>query len=66
MNHGCTIMTRKQTLFFATEVAILSSNEKSAPSSQQHQVNADHIFDIREFVRKELFPPDQRNFIARF
>jgi hypothetical protein len=59
MHHGCTIMTQKQTVFFATEDAIPSANEQIAPSSQQHKVNADHFSDIREIVRKKLFPPGQ-------
>ena len=29
---------------YAMEDAIISTTEKSAPSSQQHQVNADHFF----------------------
>jgi len=41
------------------EDAVLSVTEKSAPSLQQHQVNGDHIFDIREIVHKEFVPPGQ-------
>ena len=41
------------------EDAILSATEKSAPSSQQHQVNADYFLDIRGIVHKEFVPPGQ-------
>jgi len=42
------------------EDAILAVTEKSAPSSQKHQVNADHFFfDIREIVHTEFVPPGQ-------
>ena len=41
------------------EDAVLSATEKSAPSWQQHQVNADHFFDIRGIVHKEFVPPGQ-------
>ena len=41
------------------EDAILSATEKSAPSSQQHQANADHFLDIRGIVHKEFVPPGQ-------
>jgi len=40
------------------EDAVLSATEKIAPSSQQHQVNAEH-FDIRGIVHKEFVPPGQ-------
>jgi len=60
MNHGCMIMTRKQSSSLRNGSAILSATEKSAPSSQQHQVNADHFFlDIRGIVHKEFVPPGQ-------
>jgi hypothetical protein len=39
--------------------AILSVTEKSAPSLQQHHVNADHFFDIPGIVHKESVPPGQ-------
>jgi len=35
---------RNKAAFFTMEDAILSVTEKSTPSSQQHQVNADHFF----------------------
>jgi hypothetical protein len=41
------------------EDAILSVTEKSAPSSQHHQGNADHFLDIRGFLHKEFVPPGQ-------
>jgi len=42
------------------EDTILSATKKSAPSSQQRQVNADHLFfDIRGIVHKEFVPPGQ-------
>jgi hypothetical protein len=39
------------------ENTVLSTTEKSVPSSQQHQVNADPFFDIRGIVLKEFIPP---------
>ena len=43
------------------EDAILSATEKSTPSSQQHQVNADHLFFfyIRGIVHKKFVTPGQ-------
>ena len=43
------------------EDAILSATEKSVPLSQQHQVDADHVFflDIRGIVHKEFVPSGQ-------
>jgi len=41
------------------EDTINSATQKSAPSSQQHQVNADHFFDILGIVHKEFIPPHQ-------
>ena len=44
---------------FAMEDAVLSATEKSVPSSQKHQVNAGHFFDIHGIVHKEFVPPGQ-------
>jgi hypothetical protein len=41
------------------EDAILSTTEKMAPSSQQHQDIAYHFFDIRVIVHKEFVPPGE-------
>jgi len=41
------------------EDAVLSATEKSVPSLQQHQVNADLFFYIRGIVHKEFVPPGQ-------
>ena len=56
---------------FIMEDAILSATEKSTPSSQQHQVNADHLFFfyIRGIVHKKFVTPGQtvnRKFTAMF
>jgi len=57
-NHGCTIMTRKQSSSLCNgRRRPLRDRKKNASSLQQHQVNADLFFDIREIVHMEFVPP---------
>jgi len=41
------------------EDAVLSATKKSAPSSQQHQVNTDHFFGLGGIVHMEFVPRGQ-------
>jgi len=55
MKHGAVQLWHgNKTTIFGTEDTVLSATEKSAPSSEQHQVNG-FFFYIPEIVRKELF-----------
>ena len=59
MNHGCTIMTWEQSSSLHNGRRRPLHDWKNTPSLQQHEVHADHFFDIRGIVHKEFVPPSQ-------
>ena len=56
MNHGCMVMTRKQSSSVRNAIRRPLGDRKNAPSLQQHQVNADNFFlAFEELCIRSLF-----------